>query len=118
MRIHHLALLLLALGVGGCNRPHKWAEAAELELRCDMSLDELQTLTNRAVTQLDVPIGWTTHMIQDDGTQLRLGVADGKLKWAQIAWTARPTRMATYQRIDFCGLEPGNPEVVHPIINQ
>lgn len=112
--------LILFVGVSflsGCNKPASWAVQSEPALRCDMTVQEVESIVRRSIIPREVARGWITHEIRDGGTSMNFGFISGKLKYEQIIWEIEPMRMAMYQKIDLCGLEPSNPDVVHPLIN-
>ncbi len=97
-------VLSLLLVCAGCAQgPAKWAEDAETRVRCGMSVADVRTITGRNPEQLDVPIEWTTHLIRDGSTDLRLGFPQGKLRWVQVVWAQKMMKVAMYQRADLCG---------------
>lgn len=112
-----IVIAVLATLIAGCKQPAEWAENVESQVRCDMSLNDVGVLVDRPVQKMEVPRGWMTHLVRDGNTELWLGFEENKLKWLQVAWAAKMMRMATYQRVDMCGLEPANPDVVHPLVN-
>jgi hypothetical protein len=103
MKVYGL-LLLVSLTYGCSCGPAHWAEKAASQLRCGMSIEDIQRVTGREVGRVDPPREWVTHLIRDDvsGTDLRLGLADGKLQSVQLLWATRLQRMASYQRQDLC----------------
>lgn len=112
-----LGILALSL-ITGCSAPKRWSETVEFEVRCDMSVAEVHALAQRPVRQLNNSNSWITHVIEDGGTELRLGYENEGLKWVQIAWTLGPNRTATFQKIDLCGLDPDNPDVAQRLIRR
>lgn len=111
-------VVILCFTLVGCSGPAKWAEEVELQLQCDMTIDEVQSLAGRPVTAWEVPRGWLNYSIRDGDTELWLGFVNDKLKWVQVAWDVKLTRTAKYQRIDLCGLDPSNPDVKQRITSQ
>ena len=99
-----IAILCVTSAISGCAcPPQRWAEELEQGLVCDMSIAELESLSHSKLDELEFQIFWTTHIIKIGRTEILFGYKNGKLKFSQIAWEARMTRMATFQRVDWCG---------------
>lgn len=104
--------LMPSLSVASC-APEKWAEQLEAKLKCDMTLEAVQALTSRRVVAHEIPRFWKTHIVHGSSTAIELGFENGHLKFAQISWAEKMTRMASFQRIDLCGTAPPSADVVH-----
>jgi len=91
----------------GCGRPADWATDLEREVKCDMSVDEVQALTTRPLIQVDVPDQGMTHYMSGSlgTTELRLVFDDGNLKSVQVVWAQRTMQLATYEKTALCGQE-------------
>lgn len=111
--IHFLLLLIV-----GCNEPAQWSETLEWNLKCDMNMQTVSSFSKLPIEKLDAPRAWMTHIIRDDQTELWLGFKNEKLKWAQIAWAEKMMRIATFQRIDLCGIaDSSDPNIVYRLPN-
>lgn len=83
----------MALVAGGCvsGLPPQWADrlTTGAELKCDMTIGEVQALARRPVQELKTPRGWRTHFIRQGKTTIWLGFDDGSLRYYQLAWPVR-----------------------------
>ena len=114
-KVAAVMLLACALLLMACREPAKWAEELESLATCGMPKAELERIARRPIEVMEVPRGWTTHVIRDESTEVWLGLAEDKLLWLQVAWAAKPTKMATYQKVDLCGSTPDDPHARHPL---
>lgn len=82
-----LFMSLISLSAIGCaaSGPGRWAKTLASELRCDMTIKEVEAKAERPVKPLDR--AWGTHFVEDGGTDVWLTVENGRLKSYQIAWT-------------------------------
>ena len=115
MTISRVLVVLAALTLSGCNSPARWAEKIDLHARCGMSVEDVERLTSHSVETVVPPRGWATHVIRVDQTEVWLGFSDGRLQWLQVAWAIQMQRMATYQKVDLCGLAAGDPFARQPL---
>ena len=99
------------LGVGvfsllaGCVcGPDRWAELLETQARCGMSLQEVERLSGRKITRLDVPTHRGTHVIGEEGeaTEVWLVFKEDKLQAVQLGWMYALKRMAYTQKAELC----------------
>ena len=97
MKKHLIAIFLLSFATGCCG-PANWAEKFSSEVECNMSVEEVQTLTKRPIKTMEPPRKWTTHYITDDltGTNLWLGFEKNKLKYGKVLWAQKAMKMAAY----------------------
>lgn len=97
-------LLILCAWLFGCSTgPARWGEDTAARLQCGMSVEDAGRIAGRDIEKSEVPRGWSTHVIRGGRTELWLGFPEGKLRWVQVLWAQRMTRMAMYDRIDLCG---------------
>ncbi len=92
----------LFLSITGCCGPAKWSEDLSVQLRCGMTVSEVQSITKYKIIEMNPPAGWKTHLVRDNATDLYLGFVEGKLKFIQIAWAQKMLKMAMYHQIDIC----------------
>lgn len=95
-------ILATTLLLFACASPSRWAEALETQLKCGMSVKDVETVSQKTVQTMEVPRGWVTHFLRDGSTDVWLGFRDDKLESVQVAWAEKMMKMATYQRIDLC----------------
>ena len=89
--------------LAGCAGPARWAEEFELVAKCDMSVNEVEQITGRAVIEREVPRPHHTHVVKDGRTVLWLVIRDQKLKSVQVAWEGTiKMRVAEYQKRNLC----------------
>ena len=100
MRI--VAIILALLTLAACKLPAKWAEEFVGQLKCDMSLAQVQSLTSRDVHAEDAPRRDMTHYIRDGSTDVWLVFDNDKLKSAQVLWAQEMMKYASYQQIQLC----------------
>jgi hypothetical protein len=105
--IEHLSSLvkfsiLMFLFLSGCCGPAKWADNLVSQIECNMSVEEVQKLTNKRIIEMEVPAGWKTHFLRCKNTDVGLGFSNGKLIYVQVSWNQKMMRPAFYQRIDLC----------------
>lgn len=100
-----VVMLMLAGCVCG---PARWAELLQAEVRCGMSPQEVEHLSGRKLTKIDLPSSRSTHLIGEEGeaTEVRLVFRDDKLQSIQIAWMYRLKKMASAQRAELCNPVP------------
>jgi hypothetical protein len=115
MTTMRIFVALLALTLLGCNTPAEWAEQLDSQAKCGMSPVEVERIASRQIVPVKPPRGWATHVIRDDHTEVWLGFSDRKLEWLQVAWAVKMQRMATYQKVDLCGLSRNDPDARHPL---
>jgi len=115
MMTMRIPIAFLALTLQGCNTPAEWAEQLDSQAKCGMSPDEVERIARHQIAPLEPPRGWATHVIRDDHTEVWLGFSDRKLEWLQVAWAIKMERMATYQKVDLCGLSANDPYARHPL---
>jgi len=74
----------------------------ETEVKCGMSLHDVETLAERPVKELNR--SWATHYIgeETESTEVWLTFKDDKLQAVQLAWMYRLKRMARAQRVELC----------------
>jgi len=79
------AVLLSALLPAACAAaPGQWSRDLASELRCDMTIKEVETKAQRPVK--DLKRAWGTHFLEEGGTDFWMIFEDGRLKSYQIAW--------------------------------
>src|SRR5687767_9675938 len=80
-----LAALSTALLTTACAAaPGKWARDLASELRCDMTIAEVEAKAKKPVK--DLKRAWGTHFVEDGGTDFWMSFENGRLKSYQIAW--------------------------------
>jgi hypothetical protein len=95
---------LLVFLVTACCGPGKWAEIADSELRCNMSISDIENVANTKTLSLGGrKFGWATHMIKDGSSNIYLGLENNQLKWMRVHWDIGLERSAMYQKVDLCG---------------
>ena len=78
-------MLLLAFATASCAAgPAKWVKSLAAELRCDMTIKEIEAKAQRPVKPLDR--AWGTHFVDDGDTSVWLTIENERLKSYQIAW--------------------------------
>ncbi|MCH9674477.1 MAG: hypothetical protein K0U93_23770 [Gammaproteobacteria bacterium] len=89
--------------LAGCAGPARWAEEFEQAANCDMSVDDVEKITGRAVIEREVPSSYQTHVVKDGRTILWLVMRDHKLKSVQVAWEqVMKMRVVQYQKRTLC----------------
>lgn len=97
-------VMLLAFLTTACCGPGKWAEIADSELRCNMSIWDIENVANTKTLSLgEKKFGWATHLIKDGSSSIYLGLENNQLKWMRVHWDIGLERSAMYQKVDLCG---------------
>lgn len=79
------AVLSSALLANACAAaPGTWARDLASELRCDMTINEVETKAQKPVK--DLKRAWGTHFVEHGGTDFWMSFENGRLKSYQIAW--------------------------------
>jgi hypothetical protein len=86
MKAALIALLLAFTATACAGAPGKWARELAAEMRCDMTIKEVETKAQRPVK--DLKRAWGTHFVEDGGTDLWMTFENGRLKSYQVAWTS------------------------------
>ncbi|MDU9049763.1 MAG: hypothetical protein Q3M30_13025 [Candidatus Electrothrix sp. Rat3] len=94
--------IIYALFLSGYCGPAKWADNLASQVECGMSIVEVEKLTDKKLTTMEVPAGWKTHFFRSNNTDFSLGVKNGKVRYIQLSWNQKMMRTAYYQRIDLC----------------
>lgn len=81
--------------------PAGWAIDIEEKVECDMSIQEIQMLTDRTIQNSLGPN--VTHFISDGLTDVQFVLQDNKLKSVSVNWSHRGMRYATYGQVYLCG---------------
>ena len=99
-----LGIGFLSLLAGCVCGPARWAELVETQVTCGMSPQEIEILSGRKLTLLDVPTHRGTHMIGGEGedTEVWLVFKEDKLQAVQLGWMYRLKRMAYSQKAELC----------------
>jgi hypothetical protein len=92
----------MSLALASCKLPAKWAEEFVEQLKCDMSLAQVQSLTSKDVNAEDAPRKDMTHYVRDGSTDVWLVFENDKLKSAQVLWAQEMMKYASYQQIQLC----------------
>ncbi len=99
-----LGIGFLSLLAGCVCGPARWAELVETQVTCGMSPQEVEILSGRKLTVLDVPTHRGTHMIGGEGEDAEVWLAfkEDRLKAVQLGWMYRLKRMAYSQKSELC----------------
>lgn len=101
----HLALILSFSFLHGCAVPARWATNLPSQLRCGMSVVEVEEIADRPV--IEVNRTWGTHFIggETERTMVSLTFEKQGLRYVQVVWSEAPIGLGVPQRgpkIDLC----------------
>jgi hypothetical protein len=98
-----LVLVIALATVASCALPSQWAENLEGNVKCNMTVAEVEALAGKKILKESVPRADMTHYIRDDGTDVWFVFEGDKLKSVQILWAHKMMKYASYQRKNLCG---------------
>ena len=100
--IRLVALFVMSFFLVSCKLPGKWAEEFVEQLKCDMSVSKVQSLTTKNVYAENAPRKDMTHYVRDGSTDVWLVFENDELKSAQVLWAQEMMKYASYQQIQLC----------------
>lgn len=98
------ALLIALLGAASCSSlPAQWAEELEDQVRCDMSLDQVQELSEKKLEKIDSGVRGTHRVSDAPGTsEVWFVFVENKLKSVQVVWAHRVMEYAYFEQSTLC----------------
>jgi len=97
-----LLLFFVCFSLTSCMLPARWAEDIEERVRCDMSVQDVESLSGKSLIVEESPIHGT-HYIREGETDVWFTFKDKKLKTVQIFWAHEMMKYAQYPKVDLCG---------------
>lgn len=98
------ALLIALLGAASCSSlPAQWADELEDQVRCDMSLDQVQKLAGKKLETIELGKRGT-HCVSDTAgtSEVWFVFIGNKLKSVQLVWAHRMMEYAYFEQSTLC----------------
>lgn len=104
MKTAYTVTIVLAFSMlgGCCWGPNQWTYDASPQLKCGMSVQEVQEGINEQVKTLHYSASWKTHRAEKKDSVIDFEFVNGQLRSYKISWVHDWDKMASFSRIDIC----------------